>query len=55
VIYDGDRCLGGAVIETVLSGSAEQIAQPAETTPRNCLGQFRDDGKFAGDRRSAVR
>ncbi len=44
VIYDGDRCLGGAVIETVLSApSAEQIAQPAKTT------------LFAGGLRSNVR
>jgi tRNA-uridine 2-sulfurtransferase len=29
VIYDADRCMGGAVIETVLSATcAEQIAQP---------------------------
>jgi len=33
VIYDGDRCLGGAVIETVLSQrSARQAVQPAKTT-----------------------
>jgi len=26
VIYDGDRCLGGAVIETVVSSSVRQAA-----------------------------
>src|SRR6185312_6999293 len=58
VIYDGDRCLGGAVIETVLSQRCMQRAeQPPtragpETTPRNCLGQFRPDGESGGGRRS---
>ena len=33
VIYDGERCLGGAVIETVLSAScAQQAGQLAKTT-----------------------
>ena len=59
VIYDDGRCLGGAVIETALSASAEQIAQPParagqKITPRNCLGQFRTDAEFAGDPRSNV-
>jgi tRNA-specific 2-thiouridylase len=26
VVYDGERCLGGAVIETVIAPSAQQVA-----------------------------
>jgi tRNA-specific 2-thiouridylase len=41
VIYDGDRCLGGAVIETVLSQRcAQRSEQPPKTTPGNCPRQF---------------
>jgi len=57
VIYDGDRCLGGAVIETVLSERAEEPPTRAgqKTTPRNCPGQFRFDGQSGGGLRSNVR